>query len=82
MFVFLLLMLSASENSVRQISGFVLLLMFTLTYAHVAGVLTCLCLCCAYACDYAYALVRTKLQLSAAYWQTFYPLYYHRPMNL
>ena len=30
-------------------------------YAYVAGVLTYLCLCNAYACAYAYALVRTGL---------------------
>ena len=38
----------ASENSIRQISGFVLLLMlmsrvFSIAYAHVTGVLNCLC---------------------------------------
>ena len=46
-FLCLCLCLCASENSIRQISGFVLLLMLN---AYVAVVLTCLCLCYAYKC--------------------------------
>ena len=63
-FLCLCLCLCASENSIGQISGFVLLLLlllmlmsrvFSLAYAY----LSCLCLC------YAYALVRTGLVLAS-----------------
>ena len=56
MFMLMLMRLCASENSIRQISGFVFLFMLMLML--MSRVFTCLCLYgYAYAC--AYALVRT-----------------------